>query len=211
MLITGSNKQTIQATKDMLNSMFDMKDLGQDDFILGVRISRSRDGLVLSQSHYVDTILEKLCQHDLGVSRTPIDVIQHLSKNKGESVQQLEYSLVIGILMYLMSCTRPDIAYFVSKLSRFMSNTSSDHWKALIRVLRYLKYTRSYGLPTHGPTVLEGYSDANWISDMRDSKSTSGYVFTLGGTTLSWKSSKKIVVARSTMDSKFIALDKCGE
>ncbi|KAK4381939.1 Retrovirus-related Pol polyprotein from transposon TNT 1-94 [Sesamum angolense] len=111
-----------------------------------------------------------------------------------------------------MNCTRPDIAYAVNKLSRFTSNPSKDHWKGLIRVLRYLKYTSKYGLHyTRYPAVLEGYSDANWISDSKDTKSTSGYVFTIGGGAVSWKSSKQTCIARSTMESEFIALDKAGE
>ncbi|XP_075499434.1 uncharacterized protein LOC142537833 [Primulina tabacum] len=137
---------------------------------------------------------------------------KHLSKNRGESMSQLEYSRVIGSLMYLMSCTRPDIAYAVSKLSRFTSNQGVEHWKAIIRLLRYLRYTRDHGLYyTRYPAVIEGYSDANWISDMKDSKSTSGFIFTLGGAAIAWKSSKQTVIARSTMQSEFIALDKCGE
>ncbi|KAF5954555.1 hypothetical protein HYC85_007411 [Camellia sinensis] len=114
--------------------------------------------------------------------------------------------------MYLMNCTRPDIAYAVSKLSRYTSNPGVEHWKAIIRVLRYLRFTRNIGLNyTRYPAVLEGYCDANWISDTRDSKSTSGYVFTLGGADVSWKSSKQTCIARSTMESEFIALDKAGE
>ena len=100
--------------------------------------------------------------------------------------------------MYIMSCTRPDIAYTVSKLSKYTSNLGEDHWKALVRVLRYLKYTLNYGLHyTRYLIVLEGYSDANWISD---TKSTNGYVFTLGGAAISWKSSKQTCIARSTME-----------
>ena len=74
--------------------------------------------------------------------------------------------------------TRPDIAYSVSRLSRYTSNLGKDHWEALVRVLRYLKYTITYVLYYTGyPLVLEGYSDANWISDNIETKSTSGYVF----------------------------------
>ena len=182
------------------------------DAILGVRITRTQNGLMLSQEHYVDTILGKFSQDDLGVCKTPMDPQHHLSKNKGESVSQLEYSRIIGSLMYLMSCTRPDIAYSVSKLSRYTSNPGEDHWKAITRVLRYLRYTRDYELHYSGyPGVLEGYSDANWISDTSDSMATSGYVFTLGGAAVSWKSSKQTVIAQSTMESEFIALDKCGQ
>ena len=93
--------------------------------------------------------------------------------------------------MYLMNAIRPYIAYSVSRLSRYTSNPGKDHWKAFVRVLRYLKYTITYGLHyTRYPPVLEGYSDANWISDNLETKSTSGYVFTLRGAAVFWKSSK---------------------
>ena len=114
--------------------------------------------------------------------------------------------------MYIMNCTRQDITYSVNKLSRYTSNSGEDHWKALVRVLRYLKYTINYGLHyTRYPAVLEGYSDANQIFDTKDTKSTSGYVFSLSDAAISLKSSKKTCLARSTMESKFIALDKAGE
>jgi hypothetical protein len=88
--------------------------------------------------------------------------------------------------MYLASVTRLDISFTVSKLSRFMSNPGIDHWHALERVMRYLCGTMSYGIHYLGhPVVLEGYSDANWISDIDDIKATSGYVFTFGGGTVS--------------------------
>ena len=81
-----------------------------------------------------------------------------------------------------------------------------------MRVLNYLCFTRDYGLHyIRYPIILEGYSDANWISNVKDSKSHSGYVFTLGGAAISWKSSKQTVIAKSTMEYEFIALDKCGE
>ncbi|KAL7095434.1 hypothetical protein ACP275_10G023700 [Erythranthe tilingii] len=143
---------------------------------------------------------------------TPIDLKIQLAKNRGEPVDQLKYSQIIGSLMYVMNCTRPDIAHSVSKLSRFSSNPGNDHWNALTRVLRYLKSTLDFGLHyTRYPSVLEGYSDANWISDTKDSKSTSGYIFTIGGAAVSWKSTKKTCIARSTMESEFIDLDKTGE
>ncbi|GJR91795.1 pol polyprotein [Tanacetum coccineum] len=146
-------------------------------------IIRTHNGLVLSQAHYVDKILNTHNAGDSGLARTPID-----------------------------TSTRPDLAYVVSRLSRYTSNPSVAHWKAMTRVLHYLRYSRDYGLHyDRYPAVIEGYSDANWISDIKDSRSTSGYVFTLGGAAISWKSSKQTVIAKSTMESEFIALDKCRE
>ena len=144
--------------------------------------------------------------------RTPVDVNLHLFKNNGKCLSQQEYAQTIGNLMYVMNYTRPDIAYAVRKLSRYISNPGLDHCKAIVKGFRYLKYTQNYGLHySKYRAVLEGYCDANWIFDTKDSKSTSGYLFTLGGGVVSWKSSKKMCIARSTMESEFIALDKIGE
>lgn len=114
--------------------------------------------------------------------------------------------------MYIMNCTWSNIAYVVNKLSRYTINPGVDHWKTLVRVLRYLRYTLYYRLYyTKYLVVLEGYSDANWISNLKDTKYISGYVFTLGGVVIYEKSSKKICITGSTMKSKFIALNKAWE
>ena len=84
--------------------------------------------------------------------------------------------------MYFASATRPDISFVVCKLSWFVSNPGDDHWRALERVMRYLKGTMSYGICYTGhPKVLEGYCDANWISDADELYAISGYVFLLEG------------------------------
>jgi hypothetical protein len=98
--------------------------------------------------------------------------------------------------------------FAVCKLSRFVSNPGDEHWCAVERIVRYLKGTVNYGLHYTGqPSVLEGYCDANWISDADEMKSTTGYVFTLGGGAISWKSCKQTILTRSTMEAKLTALD----
>ena len=104
------------------------------------------------------------------------------------------------------------IDYAVNRLSRYTSSSRAMHWQGIARVLKYLHFTRDYGLHYRRyPAVLEGYRDANWISNVKDSKSHSGYVFILGGGAVSWKSSKLTVIVISTMESNFIALEKCKE
>lgn len=212
MLIIGSNKDIIQQTKNMLSGHFDMKDLGLADVILGIKITRTSEGITLSQEHYAEKILDRFQNYSNGSAKTPEDPLLHLTKNVGEPVSQLEYARVIGSLMYLTNCTRPDLAHAVNVLSRYTSNPGHTHWKGITRVLNYVRYTKSYGLH-YGkePAVLEGYTDANWISDSKKSKSTSGYVFTLGGAAVCWKSFKQTLLARSTMESEFIALDTAAE
>jgi biotin synthase-related radical SAM superfamily protein len=110
--------------------------------------------------------------------------------------------------MYLASAMRPDILFAVSKLSRFVPNPGDEHWKALERVMRYLKGTTSYGIHYAGyPKVLEGYSDLNWISGADEIKATSGYVFTLRGGAVSLKSCKQTILTRSTMEAELTSLD----
>ena len=113
--------------------------------------------------------------------------------------------------MYTMHCTRPDIAFAVGKLSRYPSCPSIEHWKAIFIVLGYLKGTRSYALHYGGyPSVIEGYSDANWNCVDDGSKSTSGWVFTPGGAAISWGSKKQTCITHSTMESELVALGATG-
>ena len=113
--------------------------------------------------------------------------------------------------MYLASATRSNISFAVCKLSRFVSNPGDDHWRALERVMRYLKGTMSYGIRYTGhPKVLEGYCDANWISDVDELYATSGQVFLLGGGAVSLKSCKQTILKKSTMEAELTALDTAG-
>ncbi|XP_074323850.1 uncharacterized protein LOC141660760 [Apium graveolens] len=99
LLIARRNDKVIKSTKDMLKATFDMKDMGLANVILRIQISRTSEGLALSQPHYVEKILEKYLKDDLEKARTPIDMTLHISKNKGVAVSQLEYSRIIGSLI----------------------------------------------------------------------------------------------------------------
>jgi hypothetical protein len=110
--------------------------------------------------------------------------------------------------MYLANATRPDISFAVSKLSRFSSNPGTDCWRGIDRVMRYLKGTMSYAINYLGyPVVLEGYSDSNWITEADELKATSGYIFTLGGGAVSWRSCKQTILTKSTMEAELTDLD----
>ncbi|GJU83818.1 retrovirus-related pol polyprotein from transposon TNT 1-94 [Tanacetum coccineum] len=165
MLIIGTTLDGILETKSYLSSNFKMKDLG-----------------------------EATCE--IKECNTPFDTSVKLEVNSGRAVAQLEYASVIGSLMYAMHCTRPDIAFAVSKLSQYTSNPSLEHWDAVSRVLGYLKRTSALQLTyTSYPGVLEGYSDASWINHSGDSKSTSGWIYTLAGGAVSWASKKQTCIS----------------
>ncbi|KAL0298331.1 UNVERIFIED_CONTAM: Retrovirus-related Pol polyprotein from transposon TNT 1-94 [Sesamum radiatum] len=165
-LLIGSCIEIITETKSFLKNKFEMKDMGEADVILGIKLIRSTDGIAISQSHYIEKIIEKFGYQNSRIAKRPYDSSVALFKNEsGVSVAQLRYSQIIGSLQYLANGTRPDISFFVSKLARYTSCPDKTHWGALDRVLRYLKGTVSlvihYG---RFPAVLEGYNDASWIA-----------------------------------------------
>ena len=113
--------------------------------------------------------------------------------------------------MHFMNFSRPNIAYVVCRLSKYTQNPNLDHWTSLVRLMRYLRGTMNYGILYSGFfVVLERYSNANWISDSYEIKSTSGYVFTFNRGVVCWKSTKQTIIARSTMELEFITLELVG-
>ncbi|GJR10990.1 putative reverse transcriptase domain-containing protein [Tanacetum coccineum] len=182
MLIIGTTLDGILETKSYLSLNFKMKDLGEVYTILGVKVRRTNNQISPSHSHYINKILTKFQHLDIKKCNTPFDTSVKLKVNSGRAVAQLEYVSVIGSLMYAMHCTRPNIAFIVSKLSQYTSNPSLEHWDAVSRVLGYLKRTCAIQLTyTSYPGVLEGYSYASWINHSCDSKSISGWIYTLAG------------------------------
>jgi hypothetical protein len=161
-LIFGTSIDEINDVKSFLSQNFDMKDLGEADVILNIKLNKGEDGITLLQSHYVEKVLNRFGYMDCKPSLTPYDPSLILRKNKRLGKDHLKYSQIIGSLMYLASATRPNISFVVSKLSRFSSNPGTDHWRGIDRVMRYLKGTMSYAIHYSGyPGVLEGYSDSN--------------------------------------------------
>lgn len=122
-------------------------------------------------------------------------------------MELLPYASAVGSLMYAQVCTRPDIAFIVGMLGRYLSNPGMDHWKAVKRVLRYLQRTKDYMLTYRKSDQLEiiGYSDSDFAGCQDSRRSTSGYVFMLAGGAISWKSVKQTLIATSTMEAEFIA------
>ena len=114
--------------------------------------------------------------------------------------------------MYAMVCTRPDIAHAVGVVSRFMSRPRKQHWEAVKWVLRYLKGSSDTSLYFTGASLkLQGYADADFASDIDNRKSTTEFVFTLGGTAISWVSNLQKIVTLSTTKAEYVATTEAGK
>jgi hypothetical protein len=191
-LIFGTSIDEINDVKSFLSQNFDMKDLGEADVILNIKLNKGESWITLLQSHYMEKVLSRFGYTDSKPSPTPYNPSLILRKNRRLGKDHLRYSQIIGSLMNLASAIRPDISFAVSKLSIFTSNPGNDHWCGIDRVMRYygIHYSRYLG-------VLEGYSDSNWITDVDELNATSGYIFTLGGGAVSWRSCKQMILTKS--------------
>ena len=127
-------------------------------------------------------------------------------------MSKIPYASAIRSIMYAMLCTRPDMAYVLNIVSRFQADPGEDHWKAVKNILKYLRRTKDVFLVYGGSDLkLEAYSDSSFQSDPDDSKSISGYVFTLNNGAVSWKSTKQQTVADSTTEAEYIAVSEAAK
>ena len=135
--------------------------------------------------------MKKFDYFDVELVSTPFGSSIRLKKFLSKGISSHKYSHIIGYLLHLTNFSRPNIAYAVGRLGRYTNNLDHSHWIAWERVFRYLKRTINYDIHyTCFPAVVEGFSDANWIFDFDETKSTSDYVFTLADDAVSWKFSK---------------------
>jgi hypothetical protein len=143
-----SNKTVKDLLKTNLTCKFQMKDLGAVSYCLGIKIVRDRENgtLKLSQEEYVKQVLKKFGMEDSKAVSTPLEANHNLQGNVNGTTVELPYQNLIGCLMFLAICSRPDICYSVSKLSQFNTCYDDKHLKAAKRVLRYLQDTADYGI-----------------------------------------------------------------
>ena len=120
-------------------------------------------------------------------------------------MSQIPYASVVGSIMYTMTCTRPDVAYSLGVVSIYQSDPGQNHWKIVKNILKYLRNTKDQWL-VYGESDLKlvGYTDSSFQSNNDDSKSVSGYIFTLNGGAICWKSSKQKTVADSVCEAEYV-------
>lgn len=142
----------------------------------------------------------------------PIIPGQKISRDEdGIKVNTTQFKQMVGSLMYL-TATRPDLMFIVSLISRFMACPTQLHFAAAKRVLRYLKGTENYGVfyKKGGASNLVAFTDSDYVGDMEDNKSTSGYVFMMCGGAVAWSSRKQPIVTLSTTEAEFVAAAACA-
>ena len=214
-LLIGNDVGKLSEVKIWLAKQFDMKDLGEAAYILGIQIFRDRRNrtLSLSQASYIDKVMDRFSMRDSKGGQTPFRHGISLSKDQSpktaqeiEDMRKIPYASAVGSLMYAMLCTRPDICFAVGVVSRFQSNPGPEHWVAVKHVLKYLRRTRNLMLTYSGTDLtMTGYTDSDFQADKDSRKSTSGSVFILNGGSVVWRSIKQSCIADSTMEAEYVA------
>lgn len=207
--------------KQQLKDKFDITDLGESTWMLGMKIARNRAArtLKLDQALYVSKVLEKYNMTECKPSRTPAAQNNGAQEDDqdggGKPVELLKYQELVGSLLYAAISTRPDIAYAVNQLTRHMTAPLGRHWKAAMRVLRYLAGSKTTGLwfganrggkeAQRGTVDVSAYSDSDWASDKTDRKSVTGWIAMVNGNPVSWASKKQKSVAQSSCEAELYA------
>ncbi|KAD3068312.1 hypothetical protein E3N88_36192 [Mikania micrantha] len=204
---TSSDNSLISDFKETMKSQFEMSDMGLLKYFLGLEVTQMKTGVFICQAQYANKLLMKFKMERAKAEYTPMNTSEKLQVNDGaEKVDEVIYRSAVGGLIYLTH-TRPDIAYSVSVVSRFMQNPSKVHMGAVRRILRYVTGTVGYGLwyDQVGELKLTGYTDSDWAGCIDDRKSVSANIFMLGNGPVSWSSKKQSTVALSSSEAEYIA------
>jgi len=198
-----------------LQKNFDVKDLGEAHYSLGIEIERGKDYIKVSQTGYINEIIRRFGMENSNPVQTPTDPNVKLGQNtdsEDEESEKRPYRELVGALNYLAVGTRPDVAYIVSSLSQFNSCHEKQHWVAGKRVLRYLKNTANHGIIYRKECKeLNGFTDADWASCPLDRRSYTGYAFTLSGGAIDWESRKQRTVALSSTEAEYMSLTEAAK
>jgi hypothetical protein len=209
--------------RDFLKSQWEISELGPAKFALGIAIScdQSACTISLSQSAFIDHVIEQFGQTNTHPCDTPMVAGLQLRRPDPSTPPSAEvrdwmghtpYRTLMGSLNYIAVATHPDIAFAVGRLATFLDCYRPEHWSVAVRVLRYLKGTRSLCLSLGSTTSLRliGYSDSNYVNCVDTSRSIGGYCFSLGSGVISWSSKKQRVVADSSCYAEYIALHEAS-
>ena len=209
LFVTGTSREVIEEFKKRMASKFDMSDLGVLTYYLGIEVHQHEEGITLSQAQYALKIVEEAGMSQCNSVQTPMEAGLKLFKAETEEeIDATGFRRNVGCLRYLLH-TRPDLAYSVGVLSRYMHSPRASHGAAMKQCLRYLQGTASLGLTfrrvaSKMPRLI-GYSDSSYNTCPDDGKSTTGHIFYLGESPITWCSQKQDVVALSSCEAEFMA------
>ncbi|GAB2267282.1 hypothetical protein Dimus_038662 [Dionaea muscipula] len=214
-IITGSCEESIELVKQALQQEFEMTDLGNLYYFLGLEVKYlSSGGIFLCQSKYARDLINRAGMTDCNTHLTPCQAGVKLLKNGESYLNEDEVSYfrsLVGCLQYL-TFTRPDISYSVNSVCQFLQHPTNQHLIATKRILKYVQGTVDVGIVlqharfTSDGLYIRAFCDADWAGDPNDRRSTSGFVIMLNKSPISWCSKKQHCVSRSSTEAEYRAM-----
>ncbi|KAL1205730.1 Retrovirus-related Pol polyprotein from transposon RE2 [Cardamine amara subsp. amara] len=207
LIITGDDIEGVTSLKKNLKESFDIKDLGELKYFLGIEMTRFEDGLFISQRKYVLDLPTETGKLGSRPAKTPIEE-GYQDHGEGELFEDVkQYQRLVGKLIYL-TITRPDLCFAVNQVSQHMKSPTVYHWNMVERILRYPKGNPGKGvwMEKRNDTSIIGYCDADYAGDKKDRKSTTGFCTFVGGNLVTWRSKKQKVVSLSSAESEYRAM-----
>jgi hypothetical protein len=222
-IYVSQNQHDAKQFETDMTQRFKVSDISELNWFLGMKIEKTQQGIEITQTKYIEKLLERFGMTDCKGAATVVEEKTTLTKNdcpREGSIEQIEmvnndYRGLVGSLNYLSHTTRPDLAYISHMLSCFINNPGREHWKAAKHVLRYLKKTQDLKLTyrKHNNTKLIAYSDADWAGNIDTRRSTSGYCFFINDKSgaISWSSKFQQTVSTSTAEAELVALTETSK
>jgi histone deacetylase 1/2 len=209
-VLVGSSSSAVDRLVQLLSCTFPIKDLGRLEYFLGIEAAYISDGMILTQHKHALDLLHRANMEQCRPVTTPMSYTDKLSRDLGEplsSEDAFKYRSLVGGLQYL-TLTQPDLSFAVNKVCQYLSLTTSVHYEAVKRILRYIKGTVSTGLRLRkaSSSVLNIFTDADWAGCSDDRRSTGGFAIYLGPNLISWSSRKQPTVSRSSTEAEYKAL-----
>jgi len=203
--------------KQNFKQKYKVKDNTNSNLVLGMKIERGDKSMRIIQELQIAKTLKQFAMENCKSMDTPSETLKLAQSDcpttQEETIEmnQLPYESLVGSILYLSLCTRPDISFSVNQVSRFMKNPGKKHWVACKRILRYLKSTAALGLNYQSNTndnkiTLTGYCDADWAGDVDDRKSTTGYVIKINDCLINWISKKQSTVSLSSAEAEYMSI-----
>ena len=198
LIVVHEDDEAIRLFGNLISEHFATKDLGEISFYLGIQVERDISGnFLLNQSAKISALLDKFNMKEAKGASTPMNAAYLKLEGEYDRLPNNElYRQAVGAMLYIATTTRPDITAAIGILCRRVSNPRQRDWNAVKRVIRYLKQTVNLKLKISADNNCElvGYVDADWAGDISDRKSTSGYIYRLGQSPVSWSSKKQASV-----------------
>ena len=209
-LITGYDNE-INKTIEKLKYKYKISKESSANKIISINIYKTKNGYKINQTDYIDKIIDRYNMNKTKLIKTPTRKISEKEREGSPSVNVQEFKSLLGALLYIAVKSRPDISFAVNQASRHCEEPTEVDYKSLMYILQYLNCTKNKSIYYSRNSEFIGYSDSDFANDETTRKSTSGYIYLLGDSPISWKTQLQKTVTLSTAEAEFVSLTECAK